>query len=347
MQAINETPFVAENFVHVDRNGGEQLVLVTKATFSIPPGTNKTAEYAKQRSIEFEDSWVGEPGASSVRYESDFGMVKTCTDIALIGHAYPKLPEKGQVDVGLKIGDTGKLVRVFGERLWQEGVTKMSISRPQAFEKIPLIFEHAFGGADNSHPNPKNHEFEARNPVGRGFRAHTSAARIDGVALPNLEDPSNLIRSADDRPEPCGLGFTGANWLPRLRYQGTYDDAWMEQRMPLLPSDFDERFYNSAAPGLTCLDYLSGGEPVVVIGATRDWRRSFRLPKVSFKCTICIDVDVLDLPVSLNTVVVDTDAEEIVLVWRGSFSIHKRTEEVRWTHVVLDVPVQFAQMGEA
>jgi hypothetical protein len=347
MQAINETPFVAENFVHVDRNGGEQLVLVAKATFSILPGTNESAVYAKQRPIEFEDSWVGEPGASSVRYESDFGMVKTSTNIALIGHAYPKFPERRQVDVGLKIGDTSKLVRVFGDRFWQESGMGMTTSPPQVFEKMPLVFERAFGGADNSHANPKNHEFEARNPVGRGFRASTSTALIDGVTLPNLEDPNGLIRSANDRPEPCGLGFTGAHWLPRLRYQGTYDEAWMEKRMPLPPLDFDERFYNSAAPGLTCPDYLLGGEPVVVIGATSDGRRSFRLPKVSFNCTICIDVDVMDLPVSLNTIVVDTDAEEIVLVWRGSFSIHKRTEEVRWTHVVLDAPVQFAQMDEA
>lgn len=347
MQVINDTPFVARNFVHVDRNGGEQLVLVAKATFSMLPGMSKTAVYTKQRSIEFEDCWEDEPGASSVRYESDFGMVKTATNLVLIGHAYPKSPESGQVDAGLKIGDTGKVVRVFGDRFWQESGMGLSISSPQAFEKMPLVFERAFGGVDNSHADPKNHELEARNPVGTGFRATTSAAFTDGIALPNLENPSELIRSANDRPEPCGLGFIGANWLPRRRYQGTYDEAWMEQRMPLPPTDFDERFYNSAAPGLICPGYLQGGEPVVVIGATRDGRRSFYLPGVSLKCTICIDVDVVDLPVSLNTVVVDTDAEEIVLVWRGSFSIHKRTEEVRWTHMVLDAPVQFAEMDSA
>ena len=48
----------------------------------------------------------------------------------------------------------------------------------------------------------------------------------------------------------AAFGPVGRHWEPRVRYAGTYDDRWTEDRMPLLPKDFDDRFHNAAPPGL-------------------------------------------------------------------------------------------------
>lgn len=40
----------------------------------------------------------------------------------------------------------------------------------------------------------------------------------------------------------------GRSWQPRLRYAGTYDQHWMDERLPFLPEDFDLRYFQSAPP---------------------------------------------------------------------------------------------------
>jgi hypothetical protein len=48
----------------------------------------------------------------------------------------------------------------------------------------------------------------------------------------------------------------------RRRYAGTYDQAWTENRMPLLPSDFDPRFHQVAPSGQIARGYLQGDEQI-------------------------------------------------------------------------------------
>src|SRR5215469_9031201 len=113
---------------------------------------------------------------------------------------------------------------------------------------MPLLYERAFGGWDCTDEDPQKHRYEPRNPAGTGFR-HTHRAE-DEFALPNIEDPAQPFRTYGERPPPAGFGFIAANWLPRLSFAGTYDRAWDDERKPLLPTDFDRRFFNGASTGL-------------------------------------------------------------------------------------------------
>ena len=126
---------------------------------------------------------------------------------------------------------------------------------------MPLVFERAFGGSDNSHPDPGHQGAELRNPIGVGFHRNDADWTIQGSPLPNLEDPYSPISSWRDTPAPMGLGFIGRGWQPRIRYAGTYGEAWKENRCPFLPADFDERYFLSAPPDQQ-LASLEGGEPV-------------------------------------------------------------------------------------
>jgi hypothetical protein len=44
----------------------------------------------------------------------------------------------------------------------------------------------------------------------------------------------------------AGFGALNKAWAPRLALAGTYDDAWLSQRHPYLPKDFDFAFWNGA-----------------------------------------------------------------------------------------------------
>src|SRR5262249_16077359 len=118
------------------------------------------------------------------------------------------------------------------------------------------------------------------NPIGTGFCINRSANVLDGLRLPNFEDPHRLIRSWRDRPGPCGLGFVGRSWSPRIRFAGPFDESWQRTRMPILPLDFDYRYFNAAPAGLTYPGYLKGGEIVIAENLAPCSVQQFSLPKV-------------------------------------------------------------------
>ena len=40
------------------------------------------------------------------------------------------------------------------------------------------------------------------------------------------------ILSAEDRPDPVGLGALGPHWLPRCNYAGTFDETAIARAVP-------------------------------------------------------------------------------------------------------------------
>jgi hypothetical protein len=204
------------------------------------------------------------------------------------------------------------------------------MSRPAAFERIPLQWERAFGGWDRSSPDPARHAYEPRNPAGTGFRAPGSRFE-EGLRCPNLEDPARPLRGWGDRPTPAGFGFTSPHWEPRARLAGTYDAAWQKDRAPLLPRDFDPRFLNAAAPGLVASGHLRGDEPVVVSGVSPEGGWAFALPGVGAPEVRVVRPGLADALVStrLDTVVVDVDERKLFLLWRGRLGLRREPTEVR------------------
>ena len=112
------------------------------------------------------------------------------------------------------------------------------------------FYERAFGGTDRSRVKDGILESEPRNPAGTGFLGKKTALPIDGVKLPNLEDPKDLISSSRSRPKPMGFGPLAPDWEPRRSFVGTYDEAWQKNRAPYLPNDFNPRFFNAAPADL-------------------------------------------------------------------------------------------------
>ncbi len=311
----NRTPFVAAIVPLLDKDGRDHATVAVKGTFDLGRRGEELPVSDRQAPLVRGDVFHGEPGASSVKYEADSCPMKGGTDVVLVGSAYSPAPVQS-LDVTLAAGMLRKIVRVTGDRRWVKGASGWEISRPVPFHRMPLVYERAFGGADMDDPAPERRGFEARNPVGAGFCAAERPARIEGLRLPNLEDPEHLVRAPLDRPPPAGFGFIARDWQPRLRHAGTYDERWREERMPLLPLDFDPRHFRSAHPDLAGSRHLKGGEPVLVSGASEGGDVAFRVPARALSVRLSIRGAVSRHRPLLDTLLIEPDERRVVATWR-------------------------------
>ncbi len=315
----NRSPYAAEAVVLGDKEGEDVLVVLVKASYEIV-GCNELALADSQSPICLADEYYDEPDGSSMRRACEATFAKAATDIVLTGHAQPPhgKPVK-QLDVKLCVGMREKTVRVIGDRVWWRQkllFKRWRRSSTAPFVRMPLVYERAFGGSDMTPENKKNHVSESRNPVGTGMIA--SRSRLQQLPLPNLEDPRNLIKSPRDRPRPVGFGFIPGHWEPRKSQAGTYDSEWQITRMPLLPMDFDVRFFNAAHPDLVVEGFLRGDEPVRVINASPRGELAFPLP--DDRPTILIkkqDGEGRMAP-QLASLFIDTDCHRVELLWHAA-----------------------------
>ena len=104
---------------------------------------------------------------------------------------------------------------------------------------------------------------------------------------------------------------------------------WGETRRPLLPRDFDRRFFNAAPPGLVAPGYLRGDEPVAIVNASLRGALAFRLPgQPPPAVTVQLGGDVRPR-MQLDTVVLDTDSHQVLLLWRGHVLLDNGLHDVR------------------
>jgi len=323
----NLTPFAFDLLFVSDESGRPILAPVAKATYEIRQG-GVIAPAEKQMPLNLGGEFATKNPESSYKYEPETAFFKPATDVILIGHAVAPRRAASSVTVNLAVGPVAKSVRVFGDRVWQSTFGGTYISDPEPFETVPLVYERAFGGSDRTHPDPSHHTFERRNPVGAGFRSKRE--KIDGVRLPNLEDPRHPIREWSDTPPPAGFGFISPDWQPRAAWAGTYDDKWTKERLPLLPADFDRRFFNSASPGLVAPGYLRGGEPVLVENAASEARLSFDLPGTPPPlCSLeLVGRAHRQVEMKLDTVIVNTEESLLILIWRSYLALRNGPHDV-------------------
>lgn len=347
MNIINQTPFAVETMPFTDPDGQAYLSLIVKGTFSM--AHKKPALPAEvQIPVTFGDEMYSPPVGSGVRLEADNVPFKPRADVVLVGHAYapPGLRSVTGIDVSLRVGAIHRVLRVFGDRRWRWGVLfPASRTPPEPFARMPIIYERAFGGLDTAGGG-----YCRRNLAGRGYICRICKENVQGVLLPNIEDPGDLIRSPKDHPLPVGYGFYGRDWAPRVDYLGTFDDQWRESRSPELPRDFSFSYYNAAHPDLQIEGYLQGDEAVELRNLTPEWVMRFRLPAVRITCRVDICYRMLtafleirqpshpeleklrtraperlELVMNLDTLCLLPDEQRFFLIWRGRLPLFNLT----------------------
>lgn len=342
----NESPFACELLFTTNEEAACVCVPIVRASFALAAG-GELRLLEKQPPIDLSGAWWGDPASSSMKLEPQIAFVKPATDVVLIGNAFPSNPERTEGLVGIRVGDTQKLARVFGKRRFMKRFGSSRISSPEPFEQIALTYENAFGGWDRRDPDPTRHTFEPRNPVGMGYRDPRLPFDEDWMA-PHIEDPARLYQGNGDRPAPAGFGFVAPDWQPRAQFAGTYDKAWSDTRKPQLPKDFDRRFFNAASPGLVMSGYLRGDEAVIVVGASTNGRVMFQLPgepapivKLRMKSR-----DAAELTTALDTLVIDMDAGTVTMTWRAHLVVPRGVHDVVALELPPRPPVEFAEDEE-
>ncbi|MGK3130816.1 DUF2169 domain-containing protein [Pantoea sp. C8B4] len=148
----------------------------------------------------------------------DLGLPKQHPEFLASGYAFAPASSPAQCQVRIQVGDIAKTLRVSGARDWQDDVP----SQPQPFQRIPLNWQHAFGGAG-----------ETENPF--------------GMPLPQVETREHLITHRSQHPHPASFNavpFTAPRRFARLGKE--FDERWMKGEYPGFARDTDWRVFNQA-----------------------------------------------------------------------------------------------------
>jgi len=309
LQLANQTPFKTAFAVLPDRFGIDTLYVVVKGTVTLRPALSLAPE---QLPPTLADEYLDDPATSSLKYGSEMHLGKSGTDVILIGcaHAAQGRPVT-RMQVGMSVGGRQKLILVTGDRVWRDGQP----SQPEPFESMPLVWERAFGGVHRD--GDTVHGAEERNPVGCGFAGKRSASDMEGLMVPNLEDPSAPLQQIGQASTPACFAPIAPAWLPRRSYAGTYDEHWQRSRAPYLPDDFDPRFFQSAVPEFAFDRYLQAGEPVQVVGVMADGPISFTVPPSHLAVSVTVAGSTRTPPVNLETVMIEPDENRASFSWRA------------------------------
>jgi hypothetical protein len=312
----NATPYATERNWTRDKDGVHWWIVAVRATFTVAPD-GKLALADEQLPPVLAPEHHGEPGASSLRYDSDLLARKPTTDVLVVGSAHaPRGKPATSVPVVLRVGKLEKQLVVHGERAYYEGVAGLTTTAPRPFVTRPIQYELAWGGGDTTDPDPSKHFIDERNPVGRGH-ARRSASLVN--------TPAHAIEYASGDPAsrgPAGFGPIEPSWLPRRKLAGTYDARWVESKKPLLPDDYDPAFALCSPADQRSEIPLVGGERIGLLNMSPAGTLVLELPRI-----------VLDFASSfgrrrqdhgaplLATVLAEPDEQRLSLVWQSALRV--------------------------
>jgi hypothetical protein len=325
--------------------GQHILSVLVKRTYDIAPGGICRRAVADTKLIAG-DVHYDDPMNSPVKLESDFVPLKLATDVVVNGTAYaPGGRPADSFTASVQVGPMRRDILVIGDRVcrFRDG-NLPEFTDPEAFTTMEVRYDRAYGGID-IYSDPKLSCPYARNPLGRGFVIGNIKRAVDNQALPNLEDPKDPLTPErlcvghfmhwERQPMPRGFGWFPKHWQPRASLAGVMPaDRAAEQELrkayalvvPLeqrelyaqtkLP-DMDFRFFNGASPGLV-MPLLRGEEQIQLMNLSPDGDMRFQLPGDRPKVALDMGDGVQEPPVVLHTVMIQADARQVDLVWRGA-----------------------------
>lgn len=291
--------------------------------------------------------------------ESDVIPFKQSTDLIVMAKAHAPRGAT-RADVSLALEQRTWCYRVWGpRRCLYRGAGSWTFSQPEPFDEVPLSYAMAYGGMDTSYPMPEGVPLESaftlppnaypRNTVGRGYVIRESRDRMDGLLLPQLENPTDLLEPArllvgDPRnwwrqPFPWSMDWFDGFWFPRSGFFGTLplgfpeDDAglfevrsgWLAAgqaaRLRQRPAAerLDTRFADAASPALV-LPFLRGNEAVRLEGVLPGGNSIVvRLPGDAPRVRLRHGGQDHDLAVRPHRVLISTIELGVYVVWHAAF----------------------------
>lgn len=329
MNLVNRTQMVVGYSMGMDPAGRQHVVVAVKGTFTIPKGGGSLRLAQGQLPLVLADTFTGEPGLSATVYEADLCMGKPYCDVLLNGSAWaPGGRPTTRTHVELRVGSIRKRFDVVGERTWRRRWLRgLRPSRAEPFSSMPISYDRAYGGIDDS--DPECCQFYARNLAGVGYHPRRSRRAIQGQPVPNTEERSSPIRHVTGRYRPMSFGAVARGSPERVALAGTFDQQWSDEVFPFLPADFDPRYYQSA-PMDQQMDHPRAGEVVELTNLTPEGKTVFRLPttEIVFEFASVLG-ETAEKTGVLDTVVIEPDQNRVLLTWRALHPIRRNLLEVK------------------
>jgi len=219
VELVNATPVPAKveaTELHPDQ---PRIGAVTaKATFRLDPEQGPILDGEDPVPVFAED----EQTDLGILPRDNYLRVSDHFEVIVLGVAHaPRGRPTRRMKVRLSVGDETRVLRVTGDRRWERRrLGRPHISEPESFERMPLTWERAQGGAadvliDLDSPVEVS---DPRNPAGRGLDVARRARELAKVVrtphgypvfeaerpLPNVEDPRSPVEQWADEPEPAG-----------------------------------------------------------------------------------------------------------------------------------------------
>ena len=327
--------------------GNPIFSVLVKRTYDVRPG-QAVVRAQKTNPLVKVDVYYdhGDPETCCVKYETDLVPYKPATDVVAIAKAYcPAAKPVAEMDVSIELDGRKKAVRVIGDRrcIFREGHPP-AFTEPVEFTEMEIRYERAYGGTD-ARANPALPFSYPRNHLGTGMVLKNARESIDGLPLPNLEDPADLLipervvlgepERWNQQPLPQGFGWFQRTWYPRCSFVGSVpgfvdpDEIMREEALGLVPKgqialarqfklpSFDVRFNNGASLGMT-FPYLAGAERVRLTNLTPSGQLEFYLPDDPPKIMMDIGLGENELQPVLQTVSIRPEEMQVDLLWRGA-----------------------------
>lgn len=329
MRILNDTPYrlgIGLSRVHPGRL---TATFVVKATFDLHPDGPATP--ADDQLMPAGDEFVDDDPALGLRYPSDLVPEKPRADLLLAGHCHVPGPDPlPGCPVTFGVGSHRRTLSVVGPRVWKRTLGIARISDPEPFRSLPLGWAQAFGGPGNEW-----------NPVGCG---NGKVEEVDDQPLPSVEDPDHLVTGARSKPRPASFAPVPRECRPRRGKEGTYKGKWLKERWPALPEDFDWTYFNSAPEEMQLEGYLRGDEPLLFEHLHPDHPTyTSALPGVRARILVertdAEEGALQELPLHLDTLFADMDAERLILLWRGTVDVPDDELSDVATLVILEDPL--------
>lgn len=330
-----------------NHEGEHVFSVIVKRTYRISGGgvvERAEADGELRKIDEYYDN--GDPDWSTVRHESELAPYKLSTDVVVIGKAYaPGGKPTVRMPVGVQVGERRKVLTITGDRrCWYRAGATPVFTDPEPFVEMEIRYDRAYGGGDDK-SLPTIPFLYPRNFKGTGVVLRNVKEAVDGLTLPNIEDPHDLLSpdriiiEEPDRwhlqPLPQGFGWLQREWYPRSALLGSYPPfidpgtVTPEERMGLVPPDhvalakqsklrpMQARFANGASFGMVFPE-LKNDETVSLGGLTPDGHLKFSLPGETPGIGLDLGSGMQQLSPHLHTVSIRPDDGEVDLIWRAA-----------------------------
>jgi hypothetical protein len=330
-----------------NEKGAPVFCVLVKRTYAIAGRGAVTRCEPPRPFLEVDEYWDGgDPTWSTVKFENELAPYKLATDVVVVGTAQSVNGQPvSQMDASVEVGRFTKTIRVIGDRHchFRSGQPPV-FSEPAPFIGMEVRYDRAYGGKDDRSVPPVEFYYP-RNTMGVGLAVRNVKEVVDGLRLPNLEDPNdlltpdNIILGELDRwnqqPLPQGFGWFQKTWYPRCSFVGSIpgyvdvDEVMREELLHWVPKrqialarqfrlpGFDVRFNNGGSWGLI-VPFLDGHERITLSGLSKAGVLTFELPGEAPTLTLDIGFGAQGLETVLHTVLVRVDDEEVDLIWRGA-----------------------------